>query len=187
MIIFGAPDAAATLILSASSEAICSRRPEAASCGLVTKSNAPSDSAFRVREAPCLGVRADDDHRHAMLARDLAQHLDAVHARHFEIERHDVRVQLLDLSQADHAVHGRADDFDGWVALQHLRNQLAHERGIVHDEHADFFAHAVAPTAGIRERCETTAGTFRISTTVPSPRIEAPLTSGEVTNCLPAP
>ena len=52
MIIFGAPEEAATLIFSASSEAICCRRPDAASCGLVTKSNAPSDSAFRVREAP---------------------------------------------------------------------------------------------------------------------------------------
>ena len=117
-----------------------------------------------------------------MLARDLAQHFDAVHARHFEIERDDVRAQFLDFLQADHAVHRRAHDFDRGIAQQGLRNELPHQRGIVHDEHADSFAHAVAPTAGILERCETTAGTLRISTTVPSPRIEAPLTSGEVTS-----
>ena len=37
-------------------------------------------------------------------------------------------------------------------------------------------AHAMAPRGMARERRESTAGTFRIRTTVPSPRIEAPLT-----------
>ncbi len=52
MIIFGAPEEAATLIFSANSAAICSMRPEAASGGFVTKSKAPRASAFRVMEAP---------------------------------------------------------------------------------------------------------------------------------------
>ena len=115
-----------------------------------------------------------------MLAGDLPQHFDAVHARHVDIERDHVRVQLVDFLQPDGAIHGGADDFDGRIALQHLRDQLAHQRRIVDHQHADFLAHAMAPTAGIRERCETTAETFKIKTTVPSPRIEAPLTIGEV-------
>src|ERR1700674_2573203 len=51
MIIFGTPEEAATLILIDSSAGICSMCPEAASCGLVTKSKAPSDRAFSVSEA----------------------------------------------------------------------------------------------------------------------------------------
>ena len=51
IIIFGAPEAAANLIFNANSAAICSIRPEAASCGLVTKSKAPSASALRVSDA----------------------------------------------------------------------------------------------------------------------------------------
>ena len=38
------------------------------------------------------------------------------------------------------------------------------------------FFHAMAPSGIARERRESTAGTFKINTTVPSPRIEAPLT-----------
>ena len=124
---------------------------------------------FQRERRAFLGVRADDDHRHVMLARDLAQHFDAVHARHFQIERDDVRAQLLNFSQADQAIHGGADDFDRGIAEQHLRNQLPHQRGIIDHQDANSFAHAIAPTAGMRDRCETTAGTFRISTTVPSP------------------
>ena len=137
---------------------------------------------FQSERSAFLGVRADHDDRHAMLARDLAQHFDSVHARHFEIERDDVRMQLFDLAEADQAVHRRADNFDVWVVRERLRNELPHERGIIDHEDADLLAHAIAPTAGIRERCEITAGTFRISTTVPSPRIEAPLTRGDVTS-----
>ena len=51
MIIFGAPEAAANLIFNANSAAICSIRPEGASCGLATKSKAPNASAFRASDA----------------------------------------------------------------------------------------------------------------------------------------
>ena len=75
-----------------------------------------------------------------------AQHFDAVHARHFEIEGDDVGAQFLDLAQADQAVHRRAHDFDRGIAQQGLRNELPHERRIIHHEDADLFAHAVAPS-----------------------------------------
>ena len=129
-----------------------------------------------------LGLCAEDDHGDTMSARNLAKHLDAVHARHVQIERHDLGMEFGNLLQANGPVHGRANDFDGGVALQHLRDEFPHQRGVIHNQNADFFAHAVAPTAGIRARCEITAGIFRIKTTVPSPRMEAPLTNGEVTN-----
>src|SRR5580704_5367997 len=116
-----------------------------------------------------------------MLARDLAKHLNPVHPWHIEIERHDVRPQFGDFSKANLAVHRCANHFNRWIVQKRLRDQLAHERGIVDDENSKFVAHAVAPTAGILARCEITAGTLRMSTTVPSPRIDAPLTSGEVT------
>src|SRR5271170_8120978 len=121
-----------------------------------------------------------------MLPRDLPQHLEPIHPRHVQIQRHHVRMQLFQLSQSHFAVHRRAHHFNRRIPLQHLRNQLPHQRRIIHHQHAYLFAHAgahaVAPTAGIRARCDTTAGMFRISTIVPSPRIEAPLTNGEVTN-----
>ena len=68
MNIFGAPDAAAALILVPSSAAIWSMRPEAASCGLVTKSNAPRARGFQRHGGALLRMRADHDHGHAMLA-----------------------------------------------------------------------------------------------------------------------
>ena len=113
MIIFGAPEDAATLILRASSAAIWLEAAQGGVLRLRDEIERAERKRFQRERSAFLGVRADDDYRHAMLARDLAQHLDAVHARHFEIERHDVRMQLFDLAQADQAVHRRADDFDG--------------------------------------------------------------------------
>src|ERR1700722_7302763 len=51
MIIFGGPDEAAALIFWASSLAIWSRRPRAASRGLVTKSKGPKAKVRNVMEA----------------------------------------------------------------------------------------------------------------------------------------
>jgi len=48
----GGPEIAATLILTESSLAICSRPPDCASLGLATKSNAPRASAFNAEYAP---------------------------------------------------------------------------------------------------------------------------------------
>ena len=71
---------------------------------------------FQGKRGAFLGVRADDDDGNAMLARDLAKHFDAVHARHFEIERDDMRAQLLDFAQPDQAIHRRAHDLDRGLA-----------------------------------------------------------------------
>src|SRR5439155_22652875 len=55
-------------------------------------------------------------------------------------------------------------------------DQLPHEGGVIDDENSDALAHAIAPSGVARESRERTAETFKMRTTVPSPRMEAPLT-----------
>src|SRR5215831_845931 len=114
-----------------------------------------------------------------MLASDLAKHLDSVHAWHIEIERNDVGLQLFQFLEAHFAVHRRSHYFDRRVVQQSFGNKLPHECRIVDNEDTCLRPHAIAPTAGILARRDTTAGMLRINTTVPSPRIDAPLTKGE--------
>src|SRR5258708_37167075 len=121
-------------------------------------------------------MRAENNHRHRSDAHDQPHRLNSSHARHFEVKRDHVRVQLFDFLQRERAVHGRADDFDGRIPFEDRGNKLPHERGIVDNQDSDALAHAMAPRGVARERRDSTAGTFRISTTVPSPRMEAPLT-----------
>src|SRR3982074_1459201 len=85
-------------------------------------------------------------------------------------------MEFFDLFQRKCTIHSRADDLDRRVAFENCGNQLPHERGIIDDEDSNALAHAMAPRGVARERRESTAGTFRINTTVPSPRMEAPLT-----------
>src|ERR1700722_7609099 len=163
-------------------------------------------------------VGAEHNHRERMPSHDLLQRFDAVHARHFQIERDHPGLQLFDFFQAERAVHRGSDHFDRFVDGQHLRNQLAHEGRIVDHQNAyGAFLHAWPPAAGVkrgdisgdifedtfedmanrmrsvevsnkpeldspvccgrqRATCSTTAGKFKISTTRPSPRMEAPET-----------
>src|SRR5205814_10428579 len=86
-------------------------------------------------------------------------------------------LELLDFLQPKCSVHSSSHYFNVTIALQNLRNQLAHERGIIYHQHPDLLTHAVAPMAlRIRASREITLAIFKIRTTVPSPRIEAPLT-----------
>src|SRR5579863_4382225 len=121
-------------------------------------------------------MSAEHDHRKRSVAHDQAQRFHAVHARHFEIESDHVGIELGDFLQSEGAVHGGADDFNERVALNDFGNEFPHEGGIIHDEDSNAFAHAIASRGIARERRERTAGTFKIKTTVPSPRMDAPLT-----------
>src|SRR5262249_58900591 len=127
-----------------------------------------------------MGAKQNNGKRGA--AHDEAQGFHAVHAGHFEIEGNDIRLQLFDFRQGKCAVHRSADNFNTGIAGQNNRNQFPHQRGIINNEHTDAFAHAIAPSGLARERRERTAGTFRIRTTVPSPRMDAPLTRSLATN-----
>src|SRR5207302_708001 len=143
-------------------------------------------------------MRAEHDDRDRLAAHDFFQRVDAVNAGHFQIKRDHVGLQLLDLLKAEGAIHRAAHNLDRFIGSQHLRDQLAHERRVVGDQNADFL-HAWPPTGGVSARrvrsvwvssspeparpiscgrkcatCSTTAERFRISTTRPSPRMEAP-------------
>src|SRR6267143_311595 len=121
-------------------------------------------------------MSAEKDDRQRGAPHDEAQRLHAVHARHLEVEGHDIGLELFNFFQCKSAVHGGADNFDGRFARKNRRDQFPHEGGIVDDENPDALAHAIAPSGVARARRERTAGTFRMRTTVPSPRIDAPLT-----------
>src|SRR3954471_19977186 len=117
-----------------------------------------------------------------MKPHDLSQRLHAVHAWHLQVQRDHMRMQFLNLLQSELAIHCCTNHFDGRILFQHLRNKFSHQCGIVNDKYFCRAAHAVAPAplAVVCDRArpsfETTACTSRINTTVPSPRIEAPLT-----------
>src|SRR5450432_1609272 len=74
------------------------------------------------------------------------------------------------------AVHGGTDDFDVGITFKDQRDQLPHQGGIVDDQNSHAFLHAIAPSGRERVSRERIAETLRIRTTVPSPRMEAPLT-----------
>ena len=73
---------------------------------------------------------------------DLFERIDAVQAGHFEVERDDLGLEVLDLLETEVSVHGRSDHFDGIVALENFRDQLPHQRGVIDHQHAQTFAHA---------------------------------------------
>src|SRR6202166_1532939 len=119
---------------------------------------------------------AEQNYRDRRALHDQPQRFHTIHARHFQVEGNDVGAQLLDFFQGEGPVHGGAHHFDGGVARQNCRDELAHQRGVVNDENFDSIAHAIASMGRAFENRDTTAGTFKISTTVPSPSMEAPLT-----------
>src|SRR6266481_5728457 len=121
-------------------------------------------------------MSAEENDRQRGAPHDEAQGLHAIHPRHLQIECHDIRLQLFNLLQREGAVHGRAYHFDGRFAREDRGDKLPHESGVIHDENSDALAHAIAPSGVARESRERTAETFKIRTTVPSPRMEAPLT-----------
>src|SRR6267142_831312 len=88
-------------------------------------------------------MRAEQNDRHGRASHDQAQRFHSVHARHFQIEGHDIRLKLFNFFQSKCAVHRVSEVFVGRIA---------------------------------RENRDRTAGTFKMRTTVPSPRMDAPLT-----------
>src|SRR5271154_4297369 len=122
-------------------------------------------------------MRAEKNDGHGRALHDQAQRFHAIHARHFQVEGDDVGMQLFNFLQSESSIHGCADHFDVRVAREDRGDQFPHQGGIIHDENFDAGgAHAMAPNGRERDRRERTAGTFKMSTTVPSPRMEAPLT-----------
>jgi len=57
--------------------------------------------------------------------------LNAVHQRHLEVHRDEVRRQLFDHRQRDPAIGGRADHLDLRVTPQSIRDDLARHGGVI--------------------------------------------------------
>src|ERR1700675_3972910 len=150
------------------------------SCGgvlrLLDKVNGAESQGFESGVGAFFRVSAEEYDGHGSAAQGQTESVPAVHAGHFEIESDDIGIQLVDLFQRESAVHSCADNFDGRIAGEDRGNKLPHEGGIVDDENSDAGAQGMARRGTARERRERTAGTFRMRTTVPSPRMEAPLT-----------
>src|SRR5882762_2495670 len=144
--------------------------------GLGEKIDGAERETFQSGVATLLRMSAEENDRQGSAPHDETQGLHTVHPGHLQIERDDIRLQLFNFLQSEGAVHGRADNFDRRFAREDRGDQLAHEGGVIDDENSDALAHAIAPSGVARERRERTAGTFRMRTTVPSPRMEAPLT-----------
>src|ERR1700683_1743012 len=84
-----------------------------------------------------------------MRTHDFFQGIDAIHARHFQIECDHVRLQLFNLFQAEASIHRGSNYLDGRVSFEDLRDELSHKGGIIHYQHAYFHArfHACTPPA----------------------------------------
>lgn len=76
-----------------------------------------------------------------MLGHQLAQKGDAVHLRHFHIERDDVGDFLAQFSRRHEGIAGRAYDFDVRIRRQDGRQGLADAGGVINDQNANFAAH----------------------------------------------
>src|SRR2546421_10163525 len=139
-------------------------------------------------------MRADDDNGNAVAAHDLFQHLQAAHAGHFQIKSDHLRLEVFDFFQSEVAIHGCTHDVDGIVGFENLGNELAHQGRVIDHQYADRLgvhcrtsADKRLPAAAamtferatsvpLRTKRSMTAVRFMISTTRPSPRIDAPLT-----------
>jgi hypothetical protein len=85
------------------------------------------------------GECAEHDHSDAwVIAPHVAQHLQAVHLGHLDIEGNDVRIQLRDPLQCGHTVRGEARHLDALVLFKRVTNQPANHDGVIDHQDADF-------------------------------------------------
>jgi hypothetical protein len=72
-----------------------------------------------------------------MLAHELLEKGQPIHARHLDIERDHIRHFVGDPVGRDEWIAGRGDDLDLRIGGEHLAQRLAHYGGIVYDEYAN--------------------------------------------------
>ncbi|MHC2840336.1 hypothetical protein ACVINU_003270 [Bradyrhizobium diazoefficiens] len=84
------------------------------------------------------GQRGADDHRDRTLRHDLAQERHAVHARHLDVEDHDVGDLVLEAARGCERVGRGPHHLDVRIVIEDRLKDLAHRRRIVHDQHANF-------------------------------------------------
>jgi hypothetical protein len=71
--------------------------------------------------------RAAHDHHHVgkALAQAL-QHFEAIHFWHLDVERNDMRTELLGLGQSNRSVGCGSDNFDGGILIEGARHDAPH-------------------------------------------------------------
>ncbi len=84
------------------------------------------------------GQRRTDHHRNRVLAHNLIQKRQAVHARHLDIQRDDVRCYFLDARYRGIRVRSDAHHVDLRIRLQDFLQCLADRGRIVHDQYFHF-------------------------------------------------
>src|SRR5256884_2707731 len=67
---------------------------------------------FQCGVAALFRVRAEKNDGQRRAAHDEAEHFEAVHARHLEVERDDIGFEFLNLSEREGAVHSGTNDLD---------------------------------------------------------------------------
>ena len=116
--------------------------------GLATKSIAPSSIASKRGHRARLGQRRDHHHRPRRLDHDLAETRQPVHARHLDVESHDLRVEGTHQLERLHPVAGEPD-VEVALGLENILQHFPHQRGIVGDEKLD---HEACDAGSRRER-----------------------------------
>ncbi len=99
------------------------------------------------------GEGGNHHHRHGAQTHDFLQEGQPVHIGHFDIERHHVGIELLDLFAGVERVLSRPDHDDVALGGQHPAQHIPDQRGIVDDENLDGGFHAAAslvPASALR-------------------------------------
>jgi hypothetical protein len=86
--------------------------------------------------AAALGERRHHDDGRRPLPHDGLETGEPVLARHLDVERDDVGREQRELRPGDQAVARDAHHLDPGIAAEDLREELAHQRRVVHHEHA---------------------------------------------------
>ena len=84
-----------------------------------------------------LRQRTDNHHRHGMMLHEDPQECQPVHAGHFQVERDHIGIEPHDLLAGHIGIAGRSHHFDLGILIEGIGDRLAHQRRIVHDEHAE--------------------------------------------------
>ena len=87
----------------------------------------------------CALLRQGGNHhdRHRPEAHQVFEEREAVHPRHLDIERDDVRFELLDTLARGVGISRGADHFNVPIPAQHFAQELSHQRRVVNDENFD--------------------------------------------------
>ena len=92
---------------------------------------------------PVLGEGADHDHRGVVRGLDQGEGFEPGHPGHFDVERDHVGFEFRRPLDGLGAIARDPDDLDPGLGPEQVREQLAHQGRVVHDQDADACALAI--------------------------------------------